>query len=741
MGKTKRDDTAVIEFSANGGFSACGTEISIPAGLRGTWTIYVPFTALRPANGEESAAEELELQVEERGIWLGDRLQVDRPLARDYVVAEAPGRFTTCVSLEHEPPRIRVTLKSNDRAALLDPGDDIVLRVGDQRSGGSGSSSFPIATRGNLHIRFRRPKDGWRAVPGSPFKVATQAHPPVARYRVTAQSITAVDEPFTLHVVALDINGNALTNHRGRVDFDADHAVHGLSPGRRFESGSGGDVSAGRYGGVLRIEGVRISRPGVFRIGVLDAEREISVQSNPILCCRSPRHRLFWGDLHAHGFDANSQWFSLLNEITHPTNVHRYAREIANLDFCAVSPMDPPPPEKAGRLWVMYREAIADANEPGSYVPLFSTEWHGQPGPGRGIGGDRAIVFLDPDTEPPHPYSTVQQIYDSCAARSDALLIPHVGGFAPDWDFFKPRHEQVVEVCSSHGNFEWVLQEALSHGYLPGVVGSSDTHWCTPGHPRRVEPLRGRFRRRLVFGRRDSGCGSGITGVYAGKLDAESIFAALLAGRSYATTGARILLDFSRVDEDMPPVFRLEVHGTAALERIDVLRGDRIIDSINTTALDITTEVEDPACPTGDSAYYLRIVQSDGDYAWSSPIQIRNEGLGLEYNARQRLWDTPEPVDLHALRPNPAEAYEKQLKTYLDVEEDGGGITHLTPVGIVTSTMGKYALFYAFLRPRMYRISIKWFFEFELPRIRYEVDWADYGSRPADEILYNGARK
>ena len=63
------------------------------------------------------------------------------------------------------------------------------------------------------------------------------------------------------------------------------------------------------------------------------------------------------------------------------------------------------------------------------------------------------------------------------------------------------------------------------------------------GGPRAVETFRGRFGYAIPMTQRDSGYGSGpLTAVMAPRLNRDALWQALTTGRTYATTGARILI-------------------------------------------------------------------------------------------------------------------------------------------------------------------------------------------------------
>jgi hypothetical protein len=94
------------------------------------------------------------------------------------------------------------------------------------------------------------------------------------------------------------------------------------------------------------------------------------------------------------------------------------------------------------------------------------------------------------------------------------------------------------------------------------------------------------------------------------------------------------------------------------------------------------------------------------------------------------MWNAHEGVNLSKLRPNAAEAYEEDLRRYLGVEEDVEQFHELTPVGGVEEVTGRSALFYAYYGPDRDPLSIRWYFEFEMPKIHLDWGWRDFGLRP-----------
>jgi hypothetical protein len=92
------------------------------------------------------------------------------------------------------------------------------------------------------------------------------------------------------------------------------------------------------------------------------------------------------------------------------------------------------------------------------------------------------------------------------------------------------------------------------------------------------------------------------------------------------------------------------------------------------------------------------------------------------------MWNAHEPVDLSRLRPNPAESHEADLRRYLEVEEDIDLFHDLTPLDVIEEITGKSALFLGFFGPDP--ISIRWYFEFDMPKIHVDWGWRDFGLRP-----------
>ena len=92
-------------------------------------------------------------------------------------------------------------------------------------------------------------------------------------------------------------------------------------------------------------------------------------------------------------------------------------------------------------------------------------------------------------------------------------------------------------------------------------------------------------------------------------------------------------------------------------------------------------------------------------------------------------WNEHEAIALTDVRPNDAEAFESALVEYLEIHENPALFKELTPIRIVDEVPGQAALFYGYLEPDHNPISIRWFFDFPMPRLRIDWGWRDFGTR------------
>ena len=116
-----------------------------------------------------------------------------------------------------------------------------------------------------------------------------------------------------------------------------------------------------------------------------------------------------------------------------------------------------------------------------------------------------------------------------------------------------------------------------------------------------------------------------------------AILDAIRARRCYATSGVPILLDVrlngvlmggtATVEPGSPIVMEVRVVGTAPIRAVYVVKdGDDVYRVEGGGATNVGFEYEEKAfdgVSPRDSFYYVRVVQQDGEAAWSSPIWVQ----------------------------------------------------------------------------------------------------------------------
>lgn len=721
-------DRCEVAFHGVDGTVDRGLALTLPAGRVGTWEITVTVReTVQPGGG---------FLFQRHGFLLGHRVQDYNPPGRDYVTVESNTAarlrlIVNSLNQSHRPSFAQVIVTDG----ALAPGDHFTLRIGDRRQGGAGSEVYDATTLGRFVFAVDRTGAGtYRTLACSPATVRITAEPHADLLRVLGPSVVAPDEPFALHLIAFDRHRNVCDRYRGTVTLSCPNGSSDvLPPTVSFTA---------REQGILVITDVRLTSPGLYRFTATDEETGLQALSNPTLCEAAPMRRLYWGELHCHSWgDTTLSLMSEPNFKVHPARRHEQARQVGRLDFCSPGPMSAPNDEDRPEVWQAHQEAYRANDEPGTYVPFLAYEAH----PGK--GGDRNVVFYAQEATHLPMKASMDDVMAAYGARDDVLLEAHIGGGPPNWTAYPTEEAPLLEVTSGHGAFEWVLQRALRHGYHPAVIGSSDVHLPTLGAPMSAHCFRGRFNHELNI--RDTAFGSGqVAGVYAPSCEREAIWQAIKERRTFATTGARIILDVSANGEPAGSLvtssgdvdLRIVAHGCAPIERMDLIRGDRCLLSWFPGELDSSIGYTDTR-PLRTGAYYVRLRQADGEYAWSTPVWVTcNEGSDTP-DPTLPLWNAHEPVNLTTLRPNAAEQYEAALLEYLEIEEDPALFRDLTPVKLLEEAPGRSALFYAFYAADGWPVSIRWYYEFDLPRIHVDWGWRDFGARPTPTSITEPAEE
>lgn len=371
----------------------------------------------------------------------------------------------------------------------------------------------------------------------------------------------------------------------------------------------------------------------VIRVEALNRDAGLYGRSNPIPTALADQTQVYFGDLHGQsnrsvGFGTEREYFW-------------WARDGEFLDFAA------PANHYGGReiltndLWESTIELCDEFNKQDDFVTLYGYEW------GSHKDGHRNVYYAE---KPGAIYiyhgeegvKSVQRLWELLQNQMlDAITVPHHTKFIAgiSWNHYQPIFQRLAEVCSCWGNSEkngyFSVQNGLFMGHRLGVVGGTDTHFSQPGRP--------------CLGPFDLG---GLTAVICSRLERRSLWQALYSRNCYATTGDRILLNFTINGFMMGTQISLEENrvrqiegraiGTDEIDTLEIVRNNEVwkeipcsgksdmefffIDRQNFGEIALV-----PQIPIGQRFvfYYMRIHQKNRHWAMSSPIWIEEK---LEYN-------------------------------------------------------------------------------------------------------------
>jgi len=360
-------------------------------------------------------------------------------------------------------------------------------------------------------------------------------------------------------------------------------------------------------------------RDGVLRAEVTGAAEGTSARSNP--CVPSSDLQLYVGDLHCHDFLSEAEGY--------PDEVYRWAIEDRRLDFVSVVPQTHGWHDN--QTWAIAKYMNERYLDEGRFVTFLGFEWQ------HVEYGDKVIHYLGGD-QPYLPkddarYSSPAKLYDALRS-SDAFVISHhccypVGDWcsSTDYEALETDVERLIELWSMHGSCEGydatdrpliatdparTVMPALRRGTRLGFVAGSDAHSARPGGSAK-EP-------RPYWG--------GLAAVWAESLTRRDLFAALYARRTYALTGARIVLrmtvngapmgfEIPLVDEAQ---IRVDVFAPGEIRKVEIMRNTRLLRQFGPFGDEVHLEHADR--PGGPAFYHCRVTQADGHLAVCSPVWI-----------------------------------------------------------------------------------------------------------------------
>jgi hypothetical protein len=437
----------------------------------------------------------------------------------------------------------------------LQPGDVVVLRLGDRRHGSPGTRvqtfvedafTFRLSLDTLGTSRLARGPEGRLSIrPGAPERLA-----------VTGPRVVRVGTAAELHAHLQDRWGNACEDVGATFDalIGGQPVVPGHSPG------------VGWARATLHLPAIPGGHTEIEVRAATSDGRELSDVCLIDAIDDLPGARAFFADLHVHSHDTVGTQDTAWNIA--------YGRDIAGLDVLGYTGNDFQITDAA---WDDVVAQCRAATEPDRFVCFPGVEWCGN----AGVGGDHNVVFLGEDTsrhrsmvwhdrmgaqEPAPQNWPITELYAAYEHEPDAyLLIPHVGGRRAILDWHHPELDRLVEVHSAWGTSAWLYEDALRRGLRVGASAAGDEHRGRPG---------GGGPGANIFGTT-----GGLTGVLAAEHRPAEVARALRARRTWATTGARAVALLRFGDHWMGDTIDLDdealtvgyaLYGSAGWERMSV---------------------------------------------------------------------------------------------------------------------------------------------------------------------------
>ncbi|MEO3427374.1 hypothetical protein AAFN88_00855 [Pelagibius sp. CAU 1746] len=356
---------------------------------------------------------------------------------------------------------------------FLREGDTITVTFGDRSQGSPGmrlqtfcEDSFefhtlvdPIAT----YCYQPLPEQPTiRIVPGAPES-----------FVAVLPTLRRCGEPFALKIKAEDLWGNPTDKCDAVLRLDSNLPVDGLPETLRLAPGAF----------AATVEGLSVAAPGELRLRLLHKDGSLAAEANPLRIVEDAALVHFWGDLHGQseetiGTGSARQYFA-------------FARDRAFLDATGHQGNDF---QITTPFWRELDALCAEFDRPGSFVTVPGYEWSGN----TGLGGDRNIYFpeegrtlrrsshalVEDRSDIASDANSAAELFQALADNEewDVVGYAHCGGRYADVKMAHDgRFEKSMEVHSSWGSFEWLVQDAFEMGYRTGIVANSDGHKGRPG--------------------------------------------------------------------------------------------------------------------------------------------------------------------------------------------------------------------------------------------------------------------
>ena len=458
--------------------------------------------------------------------------------------------------------------------------------------------------------------------------------------RIVAPSLVARNKRFDVIVRFEDVYGNLTSNapEGTLIDLSYEHLRENLN-WKLFVPETG----------FIALPNLYFNEPGIYKIQLRNLKTKESFLSPPIKCLPEGALSLFWGTLHGESerFDSSVGIEAYL----------RHMRDDRALQFVATSCFDSEE-ETSNDVWKTIVQQVAEFNEDDRFVAMLGFQWMGEPNE-EGIrqflySKDSKPILRKKDTK----NNSLKKIFKTNNPKEMIAMPSFTMGKTTCYNFndFNPEFERVVEIYNSWGSSECTAKEknlcpiqgsgkgAISESAEGSVIRALN-NGCRFGFVAGGYDDRGPYSE--LFETNQTQYTPGLTAILAKEHNRTSIMEALQARSCYATTGERMIVGIQiagfgmggEIDTKTRPGLEYNRHiigyaiGVEPLAEIALIRNGKVFKSLEAKDKEVEFQIDDTDLlssialePKEDSTpfvyYYLRVTQTDGHVAWSSPIWI-----------------------------------------------------------------------------------------------------------------------
>jgi len=333
-------------------------------------------------------------------------------------------------------------------------------------------------------------------------------------------------------------------------------------------------------------------------------------------------YNVYFGNLHAHT--------ELSDGSGTPTEAFTMARDVAGLDFFAITDHDYWPNDMTHSDWAKIRDAANSFNEDGVFTAFWGFEWTSdieEDNNGDKGLGHFTVINTAQWAHSRHPSTnTLSKFADWLTETDGVAFFNHPGQYTTSFDKFDFKHSDNIvgmELWNRNSGFSYYynngynkndgglgyFDEALKMGWYIGAGGGHDNHdksWGTMNDYR--------------------------IAVLANEKNRKAILGAFKARRFYSTADKNLRLSFTANGAEMGSkisggminfIIEASDGNGEKFDRIELLKNSAVIKTWSQDSKNALVTITETA--TKGDYYYVRVRQFDKDEAISSPIFINTD--------------------------------------------------------------------------------------------------------------------